>query len=125
MTMFEDVLAFHEKYGAAIGEYPHIPGDAELALRERLIDEEYLETKEAFANRDLEKIADGITDLIYVLLGTGATFGIDMDHIFRIVHESNMSKDGGSDAGGKIIKGPGFIPPDIKGALEEQGAWMQ
>jgi hypothetical protein len=32
-----------------------------------------------------------------------------------------MSKNGGMDEGGKILKGPGFSPPDILGELRKQG----
>ncbi len=32
-----------------------------------------------------------------------------------------MAAKGGKDAGGKILKGPGFTPPDIVGELRKQG----
>jgi hypothetical protein len=35
-----------------------------------------------------------------------------------------MSKNGGMDVGGKILKGPGFRPPNIVGELARQG-WTE
>ena len=35
---------------------------------------------------------DALSDILYVVYGAGASFGIDLDRSFNIVHESNMSK---------------------------------
>ena len=35
---------------------------------------------------------DALADILYVVYGAGASFGIDLDKAFDIVHKSNMSK---------------------------------
>ena len=35
---------------------------------------------------------DALADILYVVYGAGASFGIDLDKAFDIVHRSNMSK---------------------------------
>jgi predicted HAD superfamily Cof-like phosphohydrolase len=50
-------------------------------------------------------------------IGAAIELGVDLGPVFGEVHRSNMSKDGGTDAGGKILKGPGFTPPDVLGVL--------
>lgn len=116
------VADFHAKFGLNIREVPGIPEDSERDLRISLCDEEWTETREAMEQGDLPGVADGIADLIYVLLGTAESYGIDMDTIFPAVHEANMAKEGGgSRDDGKILKPDGWTPPDIEGLLRDQG----
>lgn len=115
----EDVKAFHQKYGLTINEKPTIVGDKDLALRSRLLDEECDETLDAISNDDLEGIADGLVDLIYVAIGAALTYGIPLEECWDEVQRSNMSKTGSKDWGGKITKGPDFVPPQINKILEK------
>lgn len=71
---------------------------------------------------DLVELADGIADSQYVELGTAIACGIDMQPIFKNVHDSNLSKfiDGYVDKSGKYRKGKSFRPPDIKNILDKQ-----
>ena len=113
------VREFHSKFGCAIGDGP---GLREAVLRRALIVEEALETSEAISRGDLPEAVDGLCDLIYVCLGAAITWGVDLDPIFRAVHESNMAKEGGATRiDGKILKPPGWTPPDVAGLLREQG----
>ena len=66
-------------------------------------------------------MVDALADILVVTYGAAVEMGVDLEPIFREVHRSNMSKDGGKDAGGKILKGKGFSPPDILGELRRQG----
>lgn len=63
-----------------------------VTLRLNLIDEELKELKKGVHEHDMTEVIDGIGDLLYVVYGMAAAFGIDADNIFNIVHESNMSK---------------------------------
>lgn len=119
------VAEFHEKFGLPIREAPGIPEDSERDLRIALGDEEWAETREAMEKGDLPGIADGIVDLIYVLLGTAESYGFNASSVFVAVHEANMAKEGGgSRADGKILKPDGWTPPDIEDILLDQG-WQK
>ena len=37
------------------------------------------------------EIGDALADILYVTYGAGASFGIDLDKAYKLVHESNMS----------------------------------
>ena len=89
--------------------------------RARLIVSEAAEFLDAADTGDLVEIADALADLLVVVYGAAVELGIDLEPVFAEVHDSNMSKNGGKDAGGKILKGAGFRPPDIRGTLRAQG----
>jgi len=119
--MQDDVEAFHRKFGLPIGHSPAVPQSLVKSLRYDLIREEAHETLNALVNDDLPEMADGIADLIYVLLGTAVSYGIDMGPIWDAVHASNMAKEGGpTRADGKILKPEGWSPPDVEGLLQAQ-----
>jgi len=52
---------------------------------------------------------------------SAVTWGVDLEPIFQRVHASNMTKTGGVRDDGKILKGEGFVAPDVAGELERQG----
>jgi predicted HAD superfamily Cof-like phosphohydrolase len=121
------MLEFHEKFGVNIKTTPGIPAQNRQDLRRRLNDEEYMELVNAIWDQDLIKIADGIGDLIYVLLGQAVEYGIPIDEIFTEIHRSNMTKlwpDGTVKRNeyGKILKPSTYSPPDIIGILRKHGA---
>lgn len=93
-------------------------------LRWRLITEEYRELYDemwldGLTEDNLANFAKEMADLIYVVVGTAVAFGIDMDAIFDEVHRSNMSKYPVTyREDGKILKGPNYLPPDIKAVLK-------
>ncbi|MBY6272936.1 MAG: hypothetical protein CW346_12075 [Bacillaceae bacterium] len=119
MDTFQCVLDFHRRFGAYIGKQPEFPPDEVLALRDRLIQEEFDEYREAVAKRDLVKAADSLADLTYVVLGTAVALGIDLRPVFAEVHRTNMLKEGGATReDGKILKPPGWEPPQIAPLLE-------
>ena len=72
--------------------------------------------------RDMVGIADALTDILYVVYGTGHSYGIDLDECFQEVHSSNMSKLGEDGKpirrdDGKILKGPNYFAPDLESIL--------
>jgi predicted HAD superfamily Cof-like phosphohydrolase len=119
--MYQDVYDFHDKFGCYIGDKPSVPDIGTKELRKNIVKEEYDELIDAIDNNDLPEIADGIADLIYVLLGTAVSYGIDIRPIWEEVQRTNMAKIGGSKrSDGKILKPEGWVGPDIKGLLEKQ-----
>jgi len=51
-----------------------------------LITEEVGELKEAIQNKDMKEVIDGLADILVVVYGCGASFGIDLDRAYDIVH---------------------------------------
>lgn len=115
------VQEFHEKYDAPVRHAPTLIGPKDCLRRARLIFTEAGEFIEAADRGDLVEMVDALADLLVVVYGAAVEMGVDLEPVFAEVHRSNMSKDGGMDAGGKILKGPGFRPPDILGELRRQG----
>lgn len=115
---FAMVLEFHRKFGAPIPSEPGFPSDDRVQLRWRLVHEEYKELFDAIIAGDFVETADAIADLMYVLNGMALEFGFDLRPVFAEVHRANMLKEGGATReDGKILKPPGWQPPDIAGVL--------
>lgn len=120
---------FSEKFDTYRSRIPNVtdvPADV-WELRQKLIDEEYQELKDAVEAEDIIEIADACADLLYVVYGTALAFGIPITKVFEEVHRSNMSKvlpDGtvGRRADGKILKSPTYSPPNLEPILREHTA---
>jgi predicted HAD superfamily Cof-like phosphohydrolase len=87
-----------------------------------LVEEEFNEIKEAFANQDIVEVADGIADTVWVLMGLSSTLGIDFYKVWEAVFQSNMSKvvEGKlikNPETGKVMKPDSYFPPKIREAL--------
>ena len=86
-----------------------------------LIKEEFEETAKAFDDEDLIEVADGLADMVWVIMGMCNSVGIDFDKIWEEVKSSNMSKfvDGKfiKNDVGKIMKPETYFKPNIKKAL--------
>jgi predicted HAD superfamily Cof-like phosphohydrolase len=121
------VREFHIKHGYArdLLKWPDVGSGHnwfEVGVhRSHLINEEHGELMAAWAARDVVKIADGLADLAYVVLGTAVAAGIDLGPILAEVHRSNMTKD---PANGVVLhphKGPNYTAPELKPILRQQG----
>ena len=122
VSNFELVGDFMEAFNQRVEIEPTWPDFNTRELRLELIQEEMDELTQAVDDRDMVQIADALTDILYVVYGTGHAFGIDLDECFKEVHDSNMSKLG--DDGkplhredGKVMKGPGYFEPDLESIL--------
>lgn len=86
-----------------------------------LIKEEFEETTKAFYDEDLVEVADGLADMVWVIMGMCNSVGIDFDKVWKEVKSSNMSKfvDGKfiKNEAGKIMKPESYFKPNIKKAL--------
>lgn len=140
------VRAFHIQGDIPVLDKPQVPPDERVRLRAKVIMEEAFETVMAMYGNsqtlgnikeqvqdylsqgpvqvDLPEVADGLTDLDYVVEGTRLEFGIDGDPLFETVHAANMRKFGPGSwkrDDGKQMKPPDWQPPDIAQALVNQG----
>lgn len=87
-------------------------------LRAELIREEAKETVDAILHGDLVEAIDGMCDVLAVIYGTAAEFGINLAPFWDEVHRTNMAKAGGPvREDGKRLKPPGWTRPDIAGVL--------
>lgn len=112
-----DVLLFHRHMGHVIGDSFAL---RDVELRARLIEEEARETVEAMRAGDLVETIDGLCDLVYVALGAACACGVDLEPYFAEVHRTNMAKDPDlKDETGKLIKPPGWVPPNIRRLLDK------
>lgn len=136
-----------------VKKYPGLPEENVRELRIRLMREELLGSQEvnesdnpygllldksnelvrSMVMGNLVGIADGLADVLYVVFGTAAAYGIDVQEVFDEVQRSNMTKavwDADQqrftvikDAGGKIIKPETFseakLGPIVKRQIED------
>lgn len=122
-SAFADVRTFHLAMDQPIGSRPARLADDRRELRISLIREEALELLNAMAFDNLVEIADGMADLIYVVIGAAIEYGIDLPAVWAEVQRTNMAKAGGPvRADGKRLKPAGWTPPDIAGVLDRQGS---
>lgn len=137
------VKQFHRTYGLPICTDPATVDYERVHMRMSLILEEVSELVEAVYGpdsaaalreaypavvaadsgaRDVVEAADALADLAYVTYGMALESGINLPAVLAEVQASNMSKLGADGkpiyrADGKVLKGPGFFPPDVAAAL--------
>ncbi len=123
------VQHFHETYQAYFNRQPtaSLPPEV-VALRVSLIQEELDEYRAAAEAGDLVEIADALSDLMYVVLGTYIAHGLQdaAEDLFAEVQRSNMSKldENGQPifrADGKVLKSNLFSQPDLRPLLVKHG----
>ncbi len=115
------VEQFHRLFDILVQQTPDHVDERTRVLRERLIQEEFEELKEAMRTGELTAIAKELADLLYVVYGTAVSYGLDMGPVFREVHRSNMSKVGGfKREDGKWVKPPTYSPAAIEPIIAEQ-----
>ena len=116
------VKEFHLAVGRRPAKTPNMRSRTRRRFWRNLIAEEVGELLVALDESEIVNVADGAADSLYVIIGAALDFGIPLNAIFSEVHASNMSKTlGGSSRGknGKVIRGRGFRPPNIKKCLRE------
>lgn len=128
MTIQTLVREMCTAFGQDVHSELHKPDNAVRGLRLRLLSEEFREYMEAEKSTNPVDIADALGDMLVVIYGTAAAYGIDLDAVVREIHASNMTKvqpDGTvlRDEGGKILKPDGYRPPQLAPILGDLGAW--
>jgi len=156
---------FMRRCDQEVATYPQLPDEKIVTLRIRLMVEELLgavdpdeliihgpnryvdllirnKSDELIASMlkgDLVGIADGLADVLYVVIGTAVAYGIDIQEVFDEVHRSNLSKTVWNeeqqrytiekDEFGKGIKpvtySPASIEPIIERQIENGKAWEE
>lgn len=121
---FSDVGDFHKVCEAPFFNdekpacFPHMKI---RLLRMRLLLEEVGEYIEAEMSGDIVAVADALTDIKYIVNGTGHTHNIDLNACWQEIHRSNMSKIENGKVlrreDGKIQKPDSYSPPDLKPIL--------
>lgn len=137
----EDIKELMKLYKQEVREKPGIPNEETVRLRHSLNKEEFLELTKAMGlyeyynvnhatwqrgfdpkRVDMVGVADGITDCIVVLLGCANAFGINIQPIWDLIHQNNLTKANGPvREDGKRLKGPNWEPPKIMEELLRQG----
>ena len=101
ISNFEKIKEFHNCFSHPCPDTLQkrvIKKDPKLVqLRLDLIDEEVKELHDAVKENNFTEVIDALSDILYVVYGAGAAFGIDLDKSFDIVHHSNMTKLSGSE----------------------------
>ena len=123
MSNFENVKKFMKTFGQIVETKPQFPNEKTTQLRLDLIKEELNELNQAIESKDLNEVADALTDILYVTYGAGCAFGIDLDKCFKAVQRANMSKLGEDgkpifNDKGKVMKGPNYSAPNLKQFIE-------
>ena len=141
------VREFHQTYAMPIAEDAPSVDRERIHMRMALIAEEFSElmtavygeragqlVDEAFGaavatddhSRDVVETADALGDLVYVIYGMALETGIPLPAVLAQIQASNLSKLGADGTpiyreDGKVLKGPGFFPPDVAGVLDDHG----
>jgi predicted HAD superfamily Cof-like phosphohydrolase len=137
----DKVRAFHVAMGQPTADRPQMLTVERVRLRLALILEEVSELADALGSsgytvrrietviewlgrdefkraQNLTEAADALADISYVVAGTAVEMGIPLGEVFDEVHASNMTKLGGTvREDGKLLKPPGYRPPDIARVL--------
>ena len=124
-TITQALLAFHRKYGHEIQARPGFPTEGTMKLRKTLVKEEYKEFMVALkkckkGTPAFAELADACADLVYVVVGTAISFGIDFDAVFKAVQHGNMTKGFSKRNDGKTLKDPNWKHPDIEYVISHQ-----
>lgn len=119
-----EVTAPDDRFASAVAERKAL-----AKARETLHEEEHRELGEVldrcirFGTRGGRSMARELADVVIVAYGTAELFGIDLDVALERVHGANMAKLGPDGRpvkrphDGKVMKPPGWKPPDLKDAV--------
>jgi|SanBayMetagenome_1026888.scaffolds.fasta_scaffold120683_2 predicted HAD superfamily Cof-like phosphohydrolase len=128
-SLFDDVAAFHQKFGLEPTPQPDFPNEEIWKLKNMHLQEELNEIRAACLTGDLEQYFDGIIDLVYVALGAAYLAGLPFDEGFKRVHEANMKKvravtaeDSKRGSTYDIVKPAGWQAPSLDDLLRKEKA---
>lgn len=116
-----------------VKKYPELPSEQIRDLRIALMREELEgenELIDSMLKGDLVGIADGLADVLYVVIGTAVAYGIDVQEVFDEVQRSNMTKATWNEEEkryvtirnelGKVLKPDTFSPANLAPIVERQ-----
>lgn len=114
-NIYNKVKEFYKVFNHPINESTPKRLDSDtLNFRVKLIQEEVDELKQA---TNLVDQVDALIDIMYFVIGSFVTIGVDPSNAFNIVHQANMKKvwsDGKPHyrEDGKVIKPEGWESPE-------------
>lgn len=124
ITNYEKVKEFHRLFNVTLNDSPTQLSEDIITLRKKLITEEYNEVIEAIDSGNIIEVYKELIDLLYVVYGTCAAYGLDANEGFTEVHGSNMTKVG--DDGlpvyredGKVLKTSNYRPADMERVIND------
>jgi predicted HAD superfamily Cof-like phosphohydrolase len=124
LTNYEDVAAFHERFGLTYDGPPQILSPEVVQFRVEFLEEELLEFKVSAISDDLPGMADALVDLVYIAMGTAYQMGLPWQQLWNEVQRANMSKVRATSADQSkrkssldVVKPEGWQGPDIQGVL--------
>lgn len=116
------VVRFQEAFGIKTPVQPKMLSKKRKALRQRLLEEEVKELREA---TNIIDVADALCDITYIVLGTAHEHGLSDRFVmlFEEVHSSNMSKLGPDGKAifredGKVMKPDTYRQPKLRQIIE-------
>lgn len=116
------VLDFQNAFGVSSVDNPKMLSKKRATLRQRLLEEEVEELREA---KNIIEVADALTDILYITYGTIHEYGLGDRAVmlFDEVHRSNMSKVGPDGqaifrADGKVMKPETYSLPNLRPIIE-------
>lgn len=116
MSIFKQLKEMHDKFGIKRNLTPNLLPVDHMNFRLDFLDEELLETKEAYVEGDLEEVIDGLIDLIIVVAGTLDLMGVDSQRHFDEVQRANLSK--------RVVKDPTKSKRGFAIDLEKPFNWV-
>ena len=120
MSYQNDVADFMKAGEQPVRSELSLEGD-QATLYINLTSEQYQETLSAFKANDMIEVADGLADMVWVIMGMCNSCGINFDSVWQEVKASNTSKfpDGKAikNEHGKIMKPDSYFKPNIKKVL--------
>lgn len=121
----QNVIDFHKTFGHPVRDIPQVITKKEAIQAYSFIEEELEELwVDGLFPRDalnqpydpsIVEIADALGDIVFTAYGMAIRHGIDLDRVLAAICASNMTKT--PNGQGKILKGEGYVEPDIRGAL--------
>lgn len=133
-NVFEDQRQLMDAFGHSTAYFNY----EQFCLLQDLVDEEQEEFEEAMSKlhaehmgnevgvsaETLAEVIDALMDSIVVRFGAICSLGVDSQGAWDAVYKSNMTKVGADgkvakDANGKVVKGPGFVLPDLLPLAED------
>jgi hypothetical protein len=117
-----DVTKFQEAFGISTPIQPKMLSKKRAALRQRLLEEEVQELRDA---TNILEVADAICDIMYITIGTAQEHGLAdrLIMLFDEVHASNMTKLGDDGKAifrkdGKVMKPETYRAPKLRPIIE-------
>lgn len=127
MNVFDDSKHLMRAFEQTVDVVNHEQADLYMGLVEEEWDKELRDAVFAYFMSGpkpeiLTEVCDAIIDSVVVLLGLGHSLGLPLQAAWEEVLRSNLSKlhEGRlvRRADGKVLKGPGFSPPNLLPLIE-------